>query len=261
MNMSNQTPAKPHEAWLLKHFSNTYFSLRMGLALLAFAFPLVLYGYGKLRYGLDLQPSMSAYFFAATADQCATFPMRTIFVGFLFAIALGLYAYKGFTPLENVLLNGAAICAALVATFPERLALPDGASNPALRQLFTDCPAVRRFAEDPQPWPIHYTAAVLLFVLLAAVVWFCASKTLAYLPPGKGDAALYRRSYHIIAVLMLACPLTGLALALVLNHQSNWVFFVEAAGVWTFGAYWVVKGRELALSQVEKPAPLAGRTD
>ena len=259
MDTSNQLPRQPNTALLLEHFYSTYFSLRAGLALLAFAFPLVLYFYGKLRYGLPLQPSMSAYFFAATAEQCASFPMRTLFVGFLFAIAVGLYAYKGFTALENLLLNGAGVCAALVAIFPERLTLADAKANPALQQLFTSCPAARQWAENPAPWPVHYMAAVLLFVLLAFVVWFCASKTLAYLPAGKGDAALYQRTYRSIALLMLACPLTGLALALLFNHLATWVFFVEAAGVWTFALYWAVKSRELALSQLEKKAaPLVG---
>jgi hypothetical protein len=257
MKISNQLPGQPSTVALLKHFSDTYFSLRVGLALLSFAFPLVLYGYGKWRYGIGLQPSMSAYFFAATAEHCATFPMRTLFVGFLCAIAVGLYAYKGFTALENLLLNGAGFCAVLVAAFPERLTVPEGASNPVLQQLFSDCPAVRRFAETPPSWPIHYIAAVVLFVLLAAVVWFCADKTLAYLTPGKGDAARFRRRYKTLAVLMLAFPLTGLVLALLLNHASTWVFFVEAAGVWTFSAYWAVKSRELALSQIEHPAAMA----
>ena len=91
-NSLTTPPAKdPRELW--KHFSDTYFSLRLGLAVLAFAFPFVLYGLGKFL-GLDLQPSMSAYFWAATAEQCASFPMRTIFVGFLVAIGAGLYLYK-----------------------------------------------------------------------------------------------------------------------------------------------------------------------
>lgn len=259
MDTSNQLPGQPSTPLLLKHFSSTYFSLRAGLALLAFAFPLVLYFYGRLRYGLPLQPSMSAYFWAATAEQCASFPMRTWFVGFLFAIGAGLYAYKGFTPLENLLLNAAAACAALVAVFPERLSVKDGLQHPGLQQLYAHCPAVRAIAEGPQGWPIHYMAAVLLFVLLAAVVWFCASKTLPHLAAGPETARTYERGYHTIAILMLTFPLTGLALALFLNGLSNAVFFVEAAGIWTFGLYWAVKSRELAQSKLESPAPAAGR--
>jgi hypothetical protein len=58
---------------LAKHFSNTYFKLRAGLAVFAFATPFVLWLVGRIAYNLDLQPSMSAYFWAASSDQCATF--------------------------------------------------------------------------------------------------------------------------------------------------------------------------------------------
>lgn len=247
---SNTPPMKNAQA-LWAHFSDTYFSLRVGLAALAFAFPLVLYFYGRYRYGLDLQPSMSAYFFAATAQQCASFPMRTLFVGFLFAIGVGLYLYKGITAFENVLLNIAGVCAAMVAIFPERLSAADAQTDPRLRQLFEDCPAVLQWAQTPQGPPLHYIAAVLLFVMLAVVAWACAYKTLEYLPAGKGDVNRFRRSYRVIAVLMLLFPLTGGVLTLTLSDMSTYVFFVEAAGVWTFGAYWAVKSRELSLSKLE----------
>jgi hypothetical protein len=247
---SNLPPAKNPQA-LWEHFSDTYFSLRVGLAVLAIAFPLVLYFYGKVRYGLDLQPSMSAYFFAASADQCASFPMRTLFVGFLFAIGVGLYLYKGITDLENVLLNAAGVCAALVAIFPERMHAAEAQHDERIRQLFASCPAVQQWAEAPQAVPIHYMAAVLLFAVLAFVAWACACKTLEYLPPDKGDATLFRRTYRVISVLMVLCPVTGLLLTLVLRDMSTYVFFVEAAGIWTFGAYWWVKSRELSLSRLE----------
>lgn len=247
---SNEPPAKNAQA-LWAHFSATYFSLRVGLAALAFAFPLVLYLYGKLRYGLDLQPSMSAYFFAATAEQCASFPMRTLFVGFLFAISVGLYLYKGITDFENVLLNAAGVCAALVAIFPERITAAEAQTDARLRQLFDNCPAVLQWAQTPQTLPLHYIAAVSLFVILAVVAWACAYKTLEYLPAGKGDPNRFRRTYRSIAVLMLLCPLTGGVLALTLSELSAYVFFVEAAGVWTFGCYWAVKSRELSLSRLE----------
>ncbi len=248
----SNTPPEPSPQALWDHYSDTYFSLRMGLAVLAFTFPLVLYGYGKYRHGLDLQPSMSAYFFAATAQQCASFPMRTLFVGFLFAIGACLYLYKGFTDLENYLLNGAGICAALVAIFPERILLSDAVQHIGIRQLFESCPAVRAVAEAAPTFPIHYIAAVLMFVILAVVAWACAYKTLDYLPASKGDPASFRRTYRAIAVLMVLCPATGLLLTALTGGTSSYVFFVEAAGVWTFAAYWVVKSRELALSRLEK---------
>ena len=66
MKILSNAPPPSDSTELWKHFSDTYFSLRAGLALLGFAMPFVLYLYGKLGHGLDLQSSMSAYFWAAT---------------------------------------------------------------------------------------------------------------------------------------------------------------------------------------------------
>ncbi len=249
MKMLSNTPPPRDSRELWKHFSDTYFSLRVGLALLAFTMPFVLYLYGKFGHGLDLQPSMSAYFWAAGKNQCATFPMRTIFVGFLSAVGVGLYVYKGLTPLENTLLNAAALCALLVAIYPERLSLAEAASDPRLAQLFDNCPAVRAWAEQPPP-PIHYTAAVILFVLLAIVAWFCANKSLEYLPVDR-DPVKFRRIYRALAIAMMLFPVSGLVLALLFHAASDKIFFIEAAGILTFGIYWAVKSYELALSRLE----------
>jgi hypothetical protein len=247
----NTLPANdPQE--LVRHFSSTYFGLRMGLAILAFAFPFVLFIYGRLRHGLDLQPSMSAYFWAAAAaDQCVTFPMRTLFVGFLFAIGVGLYAYKGFTPLENVLLNFAGVCAAAVAIFPESIVLKEAESSAHIAKLFQTCPAIEAWAGQ-DPMHIHFAAAVGLFLLLAIVSWSCAEKTLDFAPETV-DVDWFRRAYKIIAVGMLLFWLPGLAAAWAVGlWDTHKVFFIEAAGVLTFGTYWAFKSRELWLSQPEK---------
>jgi hypothetical protein len=248
--MPSNTPPPKDSRELWKHFSDTYFSLRVGLAVLGVAMPFVLYLYGKFGHGLDLQPSMSAYFWAAAADQCATFPMRTIFVGFLFAIGVGLFLYKGLTPLENSLLNAAALCAALVALYPERLVVTEAARDQRVALLFDSCPAVKAWATLPA-LPIHYLAAVTLFVLLAIVAWFCANQSLEYLPAGH-DPAKFRRLYRSIAVAMILFPITGVAIAFVVGIASHHVFFIEAAGILTFGVYWAVKSHELALSGLER---------
>ncbi|MCC6196415.1 MAG: hypothetical protein IT518_18340 [Burkholderiales bacterium] len=251
MKMPSNTPPPKDSRELWKHFADTYFSLRIGLAVLAAAMPFVLYGYGKWN-GLDLQPSMSRYFWAAAPDQCASFPLRTVFTGFLFAIGAGLYLYKGLTERENWLLNAAAVCAGLVAIFPERLRLEEADRDPGLAQLFATCPAVKAWAAGSAPsvLSVHYIAAVVLFLLLAAVAWFCTSKSLEYLPVGQ-DAARFRRRYKIIAIAMLLFPIAGLAAAYLFGYASSWIFFIEAAGVVTFAVFWFVKSRELALSRLE----------
>lgn len=239
MKLLSNVPPSGDSSELWKHFSDTYFSLRMGLALLAFSLPLVLYFYGRFGHGLLLQPSMSAYFWAATEAQCATFPMRTIFVGYLFAVAVGLYTYKGLTPLENTLLNLASVCAVLVALVPENLKAAE-----------TICPAVKAWATGAHT-DIHVAAAISLFALLAIISWRCAGKSLEFLPPDQSPAR-FRRLYQAIALAMILFPLPGLGIAFLFDQASSKVFFIEAAGIWVFGTYWAVKSYELSLSQLEK---------
>jgi hypothetical protein len=51
---------------------------------------------------------------------------------------------------------------------------------------------------------------------------------------------------------MILFPIAGLAVAYLLGVGTHRVFFIEAAGIFTFGLYWAVKSRELALSKLEK---------
>ena len=211
----------------------------------------LLYGWGRFAHGMDLQPSMSAYFWAAADPvQCASFPMRTVFVGFLFAIGAGLYAYKGVTPLENNLLNVAGACAWVVAIFPERITDKEAQTSERIAQLFQRCPKVGEAAAGGAiPW--HYLAAVGLFIMLAVVALRCARNSLEY-APDTVDVDRFRRAYAVLGGAMVLFPLPGLAVAAVLGLlESHKVFFIEAAGVITFGIYWVVKSREMWLSKVE----------
>ncbi|WP_316149593.1 hypothetical protein [Cupriavidus sp. BIC8F] len=233
------------------HVQNTYKSLRLGLAVLAIALPVLLYGIGKGLYGLELQRSMSAYFFAATARQCSLFPLRTVFVGVLCAISVGLYLYKGFSWQENLALNAAGIFGTCVALFPERLD-PDDAR---LVGLFRACPDLVAVAAAQQgAMPVHFLAAGAMFACLAYVAIFRAKDTLQYLPLEKTDDARerrkrrYARTYRALGGLMVAFPLVGLVLSWVMGQRYAAVFFVEAAGIWTFGAYWIVKSKEMARS-------------
>lgn len=235
----NTTPSDE----IARHILATYTTLRWGLGILALLFPLLLVGYGWFR-GVDLQPSLSAYYYAATsAVDCVWFPTRAVFVGLLCAIAVGLYLYKGFTNLENLLLNVAAICGVAVAWVPEKLSQEQVDACAVLAPVL---------AQQTATW-VHWLAAVLLFVCLGAVAWFCAEKTLAYLPAQhKHRAEGFRRTYKTLGVMMVVGPLLAVAVANLLDAKYT-VIALEAAGIWVFAAYWLVKSRELGLSHaVEK---------
>lgn len=250
------TAPPPDEKTLWRHFSATYLAIRLGLALLAFAFPFVLWFWGSGVHDVPRQPSLSAYFWAAASTHdCAAFPMRTLLVGMLVAIAAALYAYKGLTTLENWLLNLAAICAATVALVPERLLKPGEQPAPRVQELFDLCPAIRVWAEGEQPGlPYHYIAAVGLFVLLFIVAWFCAAKSLEYLPPKPPlSKTTFKWLYRFIA---LAMPLVGLAGALQIYRsqgvETGAVFMLEAGEIWVFAVYWALKTWEMSLTKLQK---------
>ena len=58
-----------------------------------------------------------------------------------------------------------------------------------------------------------------------------------------------RRTYRLLGLLMVLLPLTVLGVHLLLPRREDppFLFFVEAAGVYVFAAFWAVKSREIAV--------------
>jgi hypothetical protein len=235
-----------------KHMLKTFLWLRIGIGAIGILFPFWLWGVGGAIYHLPLADSMSAYYHATTwcmdprllndngTSQCAGHvliagagPMRDWFVGILFAIGVGLALIKGFSVWEDWMLTIAGALAVVVATNPMPW-LPGADGKP----------------------DIHYPAAITFFVLIGLTIWFCSGKTLQYMPdiPNKEKwIKFFRTMYSVFAIVMPVSA--GLAF---LGHQYwHWVkgiFVAEAAGVITFGFYWLAKTWELSKSEVERRA-------
>lgn len=212
---------------LQKHIAATYTTLRLGIAVLAIALPFVLWIGGYFRAGESLAQSMSAYYYVGKGV------MRDEFVGVLFAVGAFLYLYKGYTKLENYALNLAGIFLVGVAVFPMEWACGDACGK----------------------YSPHGTFAVLFFVCIAYVCIFRASDTLSLIAdPLK--VARYKRMYRVIGAGMIAAPAAAVVLTTVLDQRpaNSTVFFVEAAGVLVFASYWILKSREIALSNSERAA-------
>ena len=221
---------------LQEHVFGTYLSLRFGMAIIATGFPALIYLIGAFHC-IPLQDSLSAYYWA---DGFKAAPVRVWFVGGLFSLATFFYLYKGFTVGENIALNFAGIFAIGVATMP----------------MDWQCQSCS------QNFSVHGTSAVLLFACLAYVVLFRSLDTLKYLPrdenapEGRHEKIIvrYKRTYRALGMLMLASPLVAFTLNAVFGGKGTIVFFVEAAGVWAFAAYWWVKSYEMRLSKVTRRA-------
>jgi hypothetical protein len=202
------------------------------MAILALAFPLLLYAIG-IYYGISLQDSFSNYYFALSPTDTTekVFPMRTWFVGILFALGALLYLYKGFSRRENYALNFAGAFAWGVALFPMSI------------RCGNNCPKLG----------LHGACAIALFLCISFVSLNCAGETLGLLK----DLKLRDRfslQYKSLGLLMIASPLVAFFLTITVNDFHKYIFFVEAVGVWAFALYWWRKSVELSITGAEKLA-------
>ncbi len=204
---------------LRNHIANTYFGLRMATIALSVALPIALYAIGRWS-GIGLLPSMSHYYAYGTGAT------RDWLVGTLCAVGIILYAYRGFTALENVMLNAAGVFAALTALVPCRC----GDEN----QLMTP----------------HGFFAVSFFLAIAVVVVKCGPDTLTLMPDAdRARREKYTYTYWAIGAVMVASPLVAAALSA--RESVEYQFFLETVGTYTFASYWFVKSVELHGTDVE----------
>jgi hypothetical protein len=211
---------------LQKRILSTYNHLRFGMFAIAAATPIVIVLWGIL-FSIDWQNSISAYYFAPNGEkwEYSTYPVRVLFVGILFALGSFLYLYKGFSGREDLALN-------LAGAFALGVAL---------------CPMYAETGYIPLSNKLHFTFAILLFICMAYTAIFCHEETLRWIVDPKRRAR-YRCAYHTIGWFMGLFPLVGLLLAIVFGAERH-VFWIEAAGIWAFAAYWLTKSLELRESE------------
>lgn len=210
---------------LSDHIMATYKLLRLGTAVIALAFPLLLWAGGYLLGDLPLEGSMSAYYFAGDGV------MRNEFVGILFAIGTIFFLYKGYSRHEDYALNLAGILALGIALFP--MPWPVGSKHPLVTA--------------------HGFCAVSFFFCIGYVCIFFSADTLIYV---KDDAKRdrYRRFYKVLGYLMVGFPILAFILTSIVGLGTVTIFFVEIAGVYVFAAYWLFKTIEISNSNVDQLA-------
>lgn len=216
---------------LQEHMLWTYYGLRVGLAAIGFALPVVLLAAGAVLHDVWLEPSISAYYHSPPKPLWLT--PRDIFVGGLLAAGTCLYLYKGYSNKENIALNWAGVFAVFVALLPTAATGQPGGLVSTL----------------------HGASAVLFFMCIAYVSLVRSRDTLHLLPPARRPH--YERLYTSTGVAMLASPAAAVVLSFALeptSPSSTVTFWVEAFGVWSFAAYWTVKTREMRESSAERRA-------
>jgi hypothetical protein len=207
---------------LSNQISATYKMLRLGVAVIAFAFPLLLWVGGHLFAGLPLAGSMSAYYYSV---------MRDTFVGILFAVGVILFVYQGYTRFEDWALNLAGGLALGIALFP--MAVPSTPSH--------------------NPFSLHGVCAVSFFLCIAYVCIFRASDTLS-LMHHAATIARYRRWYKFLGYAMVALPVIAWILISSVPGQKSAIFAVELVGIYVFAMYWVIKSHEVSQTDSDRKA-------
>ncbi len=210
---------------LEKHILGTYFTLRIGIAVVALLFPFILWIGGILYAGLPLQDSMSSYYHASYDGKS----MRNWFVGILFAIGAFLHLYKGYSKPENVALNCAGILAVGIAVFP----------------MEWNC------GDSCMKFSLHGFCAVSFFLCIAFVCIRCTSDTLPLIAD-ENIKRRFKQFYNIIGIAMIATPAIAFVLTVVVQQYRALSFYVEAVGIITFSIYWLVKSRELSITEAER---------
>ena len=210
---------------LSQHVAATYKALRLGVAVIAFVFPLLLWIGGIFAAGLPLEGSMSAYYHAGNGA------MRNWFVGILFAVGTVLFVYQGFTRLEDYALNMAGALAWGVALFPT-------AAVTAPSTLISR---------------LHGTCAILFFLCIAYVCVFRARDTLSLIKDA-GKRSAYALTYQLLGAVMVAFPIAAFFFLSVLGWNKSVIFVVEAAGVYSFASYWAVKSWEMSETSADRKA-------
>jgi len=216
---------------LHEHIFGTYISLRYGIAALAFLYPILLYAVGRFVYGIELENTLSHYYFSLAADDptMRIFPMRAWFVGLLFSIGVLLYLYKGFTVKENIALNIAGLSAVIVALVPMDY------------ECWPNCGSIN----------LHGVSAVILFLSIAYVSLVCTKSTLTYLNDKQLEASFLKK-YRMLGALLVASPVVALIITFFTQDMEKYVFFVELAGIWAFALYWLLKSQEMSISNAER---------
>ena len=162
----------------------------------------------------DKITSVSAAYFAGDWP-------RSIFTGFLFAIAAFLAAYNGRTRPEMFAAKAAAVAAFLIAMYP---CACDGRTNEIIAG-------------------VHYVAAAVMFVVLAFFCWkfFLRAVDKARRDPQLRMQAHTRAAIYAICGAIIVVSIGTLALNLVVEMSvpgDRFIFWYEAAALMAFGVSW-----------------------
>lgn len=205
----------------------SYQTLRKAIGILGILLPIILVVGSVVCGGCEeIQSSISSYYHTN---------MRNIFVGIICAIALFLFAYKGYDKTDNLAGDLACIFALGVAFFPTSVTEP-------LTQCMTDSSGTKIISN------IHFISAALFFIVLAYFSIFLFTK--GSKNPTKRKLKrniLYKVCGYIILASILLIALYSLVFKEMFPKLQNYdpVFLLETLALWAFGTSWLTKGEAI----------------
>ncbi len=204
-------------------------TLQLIIGSLGILLPVILIVGAAVFGGCELvQNSISAYYHTV---------MRNFFVGVLCAVSLGLFAYYGYSSLDNLLANLAGIFALGVAFFPTSAGAP-----------FTDC--INNPVNMGIIGTIHYVSATLLFISFAIFSLFLFTRSGSKMTAEKKlRNKIYKICGYAIIIFIVLIAIYANFLKGKYNSLDNLrpVFWLEAASLLAFSFSWLVKS-EIILS-------------
>jgi len=196
-----------------------YRALRLLVGLIAFTLPFVV----SILSSRSLSSISASYYTNA----------RDAFVGMLFVVSAFLWAYNGHSTQEKWASKGAALASILVAVFP------------------TACDICKTNITSIT----HYTAAVILFSLLA---YFCFGPFRKNTKGQGGKKGRRSKIYLICGWIMVACMviigISEFALSDEKIEALNVTYCGEATALTAFGIAWIVAGKYIRLFTDEDEA-------
>ena len=196
-----------------------YRALRLLMGLIALALPFVV----SMLSSRTLSSISASYHTEA----------RDAFVGMLFIVSSFLWAYNGHSAIEAWASKVASLAALFVAIFP------------------TAC----EFCETNIISKIHYSAAAVLFIILA---YFCFIPFRKNTKDKKGKKGLRSKIYFVCGSVMIGCMLGMVVAKLALSDKTMKIFrityWAEAIALVAFGFAWIVAGKYFRFLVDEKEA-------
>lgn len=194
-----------------------------------------------IRHCTAVQGSISHYYYTITGQWL---------VGILFAVAMFLISYNGYTRADNIATSVAGFAAVLIAVFPTNM------QHLVPQPMQADACLLFTLPEHNLRNAVHYAGAAIFFLTLAFNAIFLFTKSSG---PKTSEKKTRNKLFIACGIIML------LALVLIALYgffgtrfsaleKAHPVFWLEWLALAAFGLSWLVKG-QLILKD-EQPAAL-----